>query len=217
MDTHERLTMLERLMSKLLHFPEWCGDRVRKWERNLHIKHMRSKADIGEFFCYRSYNDMEGSRCKIFNLNVREKIRIGNYVKLNGTLFCNKKAQISIGDYTVIRSGTVINADNAITIGKSCFISGDVLIYDNNGHPLSPHLRAKQIENLHITPIENYEAENAPITIGNDVWIGIRAIILKGVTIGDGSVVAAGAVVTKDVPARTIVAGNPARVVKKIS
>jgi len=208
--------MLARLLSKLLHFPEWCGDRTRKWKRDRHIESLRKKAEIGEFFCYRSYNAMEGSKSRIDNLNAREKVRIGMYVKLNGTIFCNKNARISIGDYTVIRSGTVINADNAITIGKNCFISGDVLIYDNNGHPLSPNLRAKQIQNLHRTPIDNYDAENAPITIGNDVWVGIRAIILKGVTIGDGSIVAAGAVVTKDVPAGTIVAGNPARVVKEI-
>ena len=54
-----------------------------------------------------------------------------------------------------------------------------------------------------------------PITIGENVWIGCRALILKGVTIGDGAVVAAGAVVTKDVPANCVVAGNPAKIIKE--
>jgi acetyltransferase-like isoleucine patch superfamily enzyme len=61
-----------------------------------------------------------------------------------------------------------------------------------------------------------YDSECAPVLIGDDVWIGLRAIILKGVVIGDAAVIAAGAVVTHDVPAYSVVAGNPARVVKNI-
>ncbi len=61
---------------------------------------------------------------------------------------------------------------------------------------------------------ENYK-NTSPIKIGNHVWIGMRSIILKGVTIGDGSIVAAGSVVVKDVPNNCLVAGNPAKVVKK--
>lgn len=62
----------------------------------------------------------------------------------------------------------------------------------------------------------NKSGYGIPITVGNDVWIGGSCVILPGVTIGDHSVVAAGSVVTKDVPANTIVAGNPAKILKKI-
>ncbi len=61
------------------------------------------------------------------------------------------------------------------------------------------------------------EERTAPVSIGNDVWIGCRSIVLKGVSIGDGAIVAAGSVVTKDVPAYTLVAGNPAQIKKKVA
>ena len=84
-----------------------------------------------------------------------------------------------------------------ITIGDLCVFGEQVIIRDDDGHTLDD------------TP------RTAPITIGNNVWVGARAMILKGVTIGDGAVVAAGSVVTKDVPGGTLVGGVPARVIRK--
>ena len=96
-------------------------------------------------------------------------------------------------------------------------ISNDVKIYDNNNHPISP---AKRMEmSLGGFSNDNWSwkhASSAPVIIEDNVWIGQFATILKGVTIGKGSIVATRAVVTKDVPPYTIVAGNPAKVVKKI-
>lgn len=209
--------MINKIISKLIHFPEWCAEFTARLKRKIKLNNLRQIATIGNHFCYREYNNMDGAYCNIYNHNSKDSIQIGNYVKLNGTLFCNKKGSISIGDYTSIGKGTVINADNLIDIGNYCFIANDVLIYDNNSHPISPALRRKQMQNLHNRPIDNYEAENGIIAIKDDVWIGIRAIILKNVIIGKGSVVAAGSIVTNDVLPGSIVAGNPARVVKKIT
>ena len=89
-----------------------------------------------------------------------------------------------------------------IRIGDNCLIGPDVGIY-TAGHRLEPEGRVLDVYGL-------------PITIGNDVWIGGHSTILPGVTIGDGAVIAAGSVVTKDVPARTLVAGNPAKIAKNI-
>ena len=89
-----------------------------------------------------------------------------------------------------------------IRIGHNCLIGPDVGIY-TAGHRLQPEGRV----------LDGY---GMPITIGDDVWIGGHATILPGVTIGDGAVVAAGAVVTKDVLPRTLVGGNPARVMKMV-
>ena len=97
---------------------------------------------------------------------------------------------------------SLIQCAFSITIGDNCAIAGDVLIQDTDFHPVFD-------EN------GNEKTYTRPITIGNHVWICAKATILKGVTIGDGAIVAAGAVVTKDVPAHALVGGNPARIIKE--
>ena len=114
------------------------------------------------------------------------------------------ESRIIIGDNVGI-SGSTICAAQSVTIGDNVLIGSGCLITDNDAHPLDwQDRRANKNENtLH-----------APVVIGNDVFIGARSIILKGVTIGDRSVIGSGSVVVKDVPADTIVAGNPARIIK---
>lgn len=92
-----------------------------------------------------------------------------------------------------------------VKIGDRVLFGPNVQLY-GPGHPLDPVIRNGV----------NGPEFRLPITIGNDVWLGGGAIILPGVTIGDGSVVGAGAVVTKDVEPMVVVAGNPAKVVKRI-
>jgi len=208
--------LINRFISKVISFPEWCHDKYILIKIKNKLSSLNNVAIIGKNFCQRDYNKLYGCNCRIYNLNSKCKVVIGDYVKLDGTIFCNARGSITIGEYTVIRTGSVINADNNISIGKYCFLSKDVIIYDNNGHPTNVELRRKQLLNLHHTPIDNYQGINAPVVIENDVWIGNRAIILKGVTIGQGAIIGAGAVVTKNVPPNTIAAGNPAKVVKKI-
>ena len=82
-------------------------------------------------------------------------------------------------------------------------------VHDNDGHPLDPE---KRRNSLPITP-----ADASPVKIEDNVWIGARATILKGVTLGRNSVIGTGAVVTRDVPSDAIVAGNPAREVGKLA
>ena len=125
---------------------------------------------------------------------------------------------IAIGQNCWIGGGGSISAAQSITIGDFCAISKDVEVRDNNSHPLDPLERRASLSNARDGwNLGNwYDSEISPIVIGNDVWIGRRSLILKGVRIGDGAVVAAGAVVTKDVLPLTVVAGNPARCVKQI-
>jgi len=93
----------------------------------------------------------------------------------------------------------------------------NVRLWDTNNHPVSVSERHQQCEFIALKGfIDSYEAGGGNITIGNDVWIGMDAIILGGVTIGNGSIVAAGSIVTNDVPENVLVAGIPAKVVKKI-
>lgn len=117
------------------------------------------------------------------------------------------KAVISIGDDVGI-SGSTLRCSNRITIGNHTIVGSGCLIIDTDGHPLSASDRRMSDYYRH--------TKSLPIVIGDDVFIGARCIITKGVTIGNGAVVGAGSVVTHDVPPDTIVAGNPARIVKKI-
>jgi acetyltransferase-like isoleucine patch superfamily enzyme len=113
-------------------------------------------------------------------------------------LLIGPHARLKIGDRSYITANSRVIVKGDIEIGSDCAISWDVQLMDTDFH--------------HITPgCENTKK----IKIGNRVWIGSRATILKGVTIGDGAVIAAGSVVTKDVPPRTLVAGNPARVIRE--
>ncbi len=112
-----------------------------------------------------------------------------------------KGGVLSLGRNSYMNA-SLIQCANSVTIGDNCAIAGDVLIQDTDFHAI---LDENGIEK----PISK------PIVIGNHVWICAKATILKGVTIGDGAIVAAGAVVTKDIPARCVVAGNPAKVVRE--
>ena len=105
-----------------------------------------------------------------------------------------KNAVIRIGSGTYLNRNTVIVSNRSVEIGEHCRISWDVVIMDSDQHE-----------------IPGKETGDQSVVIGSNVWIGCRAIILKGVHIGDGAIVAAGAVVTKDVPPYTVVGGVPAK------
>ncbi len=112
------------------------------------------------------------------------------------------QGRIRIGDYALITPGVRISASDSIEIGDNCMIASGAYITDSDWHGIYDRIERNP--------------EPAPIRIGNNVWIGDGATVLKGVTIGDNSIVGAGAVVARDVPANVVVAGNPARVVKEL-
>ncbi|MFZ5572828.1 MAG: acyltransferase [Thermodesulfobacteriota bacterium] len=113
--------------------------------------------------------------------------------------------------------GTRIWSTESIHIGDRVQIAHNVNILDNNSHSLDPSIRYRHYRQIMTSghPKTNtFDMQSAPVVIGSDAWIGFNSIILKGVTIGKGAIVAAGSVVTKNVPEFAIVAGNPAAVVK---
>ena len=107
--------------------------------------------------------------------------------------------RITIGDRVFINSGVVIMSVLEVTIGNDVAIANEAYIMDSDSHG-----------------VEGRPVKNAPVRIGDGSWIGARAIILPGVTIGRRCLVAAGAVVSRDVPDDSLVAGNPARVVREL-
>lgn len=110
---------------------------------------------------------------------------------------------LHIGSRTFVNYGTSIAAGESVTIGANCLIGTHVLIADNDFHRLEADRR-------------NEAPDTDPVVLADNVWIGQRAMVLKGVTIGENSVVAAGSVVTKDVPANTVVGGVPARILRDL-
>ena len=144
-------------------------------------------------------------------------IKIGNHCEIAGSLISQDDGRITIGDCTMIRENSIIGSICNITIGSYVIISNNIHIYDNNNHPTDPAARKEMCkQDFHGDCWRWKYSEYAPVVIKDNVWIGERSTILKGVTIGEGAIVASNSVVTKDVPPYSIVAGNPAKVVKKI-
>lgn len=127
---------------------------------------------------------------------------------ISGAIIINKGAEIKIGD-NVGMSSTCLWSHKSITIGNNVKIGGDTIILDSDCHSLN-YIDRRSSDDL-IYKIDK------PIIIGDDVLIGARCIVLKGVTIGARSVIGSGSVVTKDIPADCIAAGNPCRVIRDTS
>lgn len=153
----------------------------------------------------------------IFNRHVR-KIEIGERFVCSNSVRSNsigiiqpcvfnistKESRIRIGDNVGI-SGSTINATTEIQIGDNVLIGSGCLITDTDSHPLD---WCDRLNN------DMSKVRKKPIIIENDVFIGARSIILKGVTIGEKSIIGAGSVVTASIPPNCIAAGNPAKVIK---
>lgn len=136
-----------------------------------------------------------GDNCKLYHCDISGDVRIGRYSSIYGP-------------------GTAIHAKlNEITIGSFCSIAKNVQIIEYN-HFLNKPSTYYVNQNIFGSGINNDVTSSGPIVIGHDVWIGVNSVILSGVKVGDGAVIAAGSVVTKDVPDFAIIAGNPGRVVK---
>jgi acetyltransferase-like isoleucine patch superfamily enzyme len=139
-------------------------------------------------------------------LDVRGEISIGDDLKayaapIPARISAGPEGVIVLGDGVFINYGVEIYAARSVTIGDNVHLADMAAIYDTDFHQLE----------------ENAAVRVEPVRIGSNAWIGRQAIILPGVTIGDHAVVAAGSIVTKDVPAKTLVAGNPASVRRELS
>jgi acetyltransferase-like isoleucine patch superfamily enzyme len=147
-------------------------------------------------------------------------VKVGRSTVIRGqlTTFAHG-GQIQIGEYCYVGEGTRIWSAASIVIGNRVLISHGVNIHDTDSHPFDTEARHQHykriIEQGHPT-LNEFGIISTPVIIEDDVWICFGSSILKGVTVGKGSIVAACAVVTRDVVSGVIVAGNPARIVRKL-
>lgn len=166
------------------------------------------------------------------NLNEERALKNDFYLTIGSSnvlygnvIFENKTGCVKIGDRCYMGGGSSIISINSVEIGNDVMISYGVTIYDHNSHSIYWEERKNDVEKVFealnsgsgfISNKDWSVVKSAPIKICDKVWIGFGASIMKGVTIGEGSVVAANSVVVKDVPPYTIVGGNPAVEIKKI-
>ena len=129
--------------------------------------------------------------------------KTGEHFKIISPFLCDYGFNIEIGENFFANTNLVILDEAKVRFGKNVFIGPNCSFY-TAGHPLDVERRNAGLE------------YSLPITVGNDVWFGGGVTVVPGVSIGDGAVIAAGSVVVHDVPAHTLVAGNPARPIKKI-
>jgi acetyltransferase-like isoleucine patch superfamily enzyme len=186
------------------HRPLWVKRASAAWSRIYAQRVLYPQLDaVGEgcsfinprYFCVNGKRIRIGAR--MHTMATRERpIQLTVYPDKAGT------SHITFGDYCIVLPGVRIAAATGVTIGNNCMFATNSYVTDADWH-------------------DQYDRTSAPgktatITLKDNVWIGDSAIVCKGVTIGENSIVGAGAVVTRDVPPNVVVAGNPARVVKEL-
>jgi acetyltransferase-like isoleucine patch superfamily enzyme len=184
--------------------PYWVKKSYLRWRRRYVDYFLRPEcASLGEFctFMKPRYVVISGPNIHIGDCftavaEPQHRVEIGVWGREAGA------GTVRIGRCVLMSPGSRISASDEIVIGDGVMMANGTYITDSDWHTVYDRTRRSE----HVTPVR----------IGNNVWLGDHATVLKGVTIGDNSVVAARAVVTRDVPANVIVAGNPARVVKQL-
>lgn len=143
-------------------------------------------------------------------------IILESHAEMYGKLISINHGKILMGEWSKLGEGSVVYCVNKVVIGKDTAIAANVTITDNNFHPTNPQDRRYMRHTSHDARERSSACSaNSPVIIGENVWIGSNARICKGVTIGDNAIIAACSVVTKDVPANSIAAGNPAKIVRQ--
>lgn len=167
--------------------------------------------------CYTLEFDRSNTIGRSFVLTGRQFVTIGSHNNFGHNVMisawengcCDKRPHIKIGNNCDFGYFNHITCCNKITIGNGVLTGMYVIISDNNHGSIS-------YDERDVRPVDRPLSSKGEVVIGNNVWIGDKAAILSGVHVGDGAVIAANAVVTKDVPAYTVVGGIPAKVIKKI-
>jgi maltose O-acetyltransferase len=160
------------------------------------------------YYCFAGYLPATDGRFFKFVRPVRRFVAQGLFKR------AGKNINIEKGAY--FGDGSQIEIGHNSGIGINCRVCGNVTIGDNvmMGPDVIILTKLHKFDRIDIPMIEQGHAPEMPVIIGDDVWIGTRSIILPGVTIGNGAIIGAGAIVTKDIPEYAIACGNPAQVVK---
>ena len=156
--------------------------------------------------------------CRIEKRHNNSRIFIGNECLINGRLVTEvKSSKIDIKDNVFIGGNTIVDCKQEIVIEDDVLISYECIIFDHDSHSALSHERKNDLSDFKNNNLKWDKIKSKKILIKRNAWVCARSIILKGVTIGEGSIVAAGSVVTENVPDYSLVAGNPAKFIKKVN
>ena len=156
-----------------------------------------------------------GLHARLLTPDGERRVRIGANAVIRGVIRCEGEGRCEVGPEAYVGDGVIISSRTMIGIGEGTLLAHGVQLFDNDTHPLdTAERRAHFRAILKLGPRRDFAIGSRPISIGRDCWLGFGAAVMKGVSIADEAIVAAGAVVTSDVRPRTIVAGNPAREVR---
>lgn len=159
------------------------------------------------------------SRINYKDLCVKKRctINVGDNSLVEGRIiFDREKASVKIGDRSFIGGSTVLVCASSITIGDDVLISWGCTIVDHNSHSIMWPERKDDVVKWIKGEKDWSKVPVSQVVVQNKAWVGFNSIILKGITVGEGAIIGAGSVVTRDVDPYTIVAGNPARIIKEI-
>jgi acetyltransferase-like isoleucine patch superfamily enzyme len=175
--------------------------------RDAELRRLTTVADSAKLFATTSFDVLS-----------RQQITLAEHAVVHGALrAATPAARITVGRYSYIGPETRIVAEAAVAIGDYVLIANDVVILDSDMHAYDWQERRREAEAIaRQEPYSREAVAAAPVVIEDDAWIGAKATILKGVRIGRGAIVAAGAVVTSDVAPFTLVAGVPARPLREL-
>lgn len=170
--------------------------------------------------CVCSENTTFFKEAGIKNCAPRASVNIGSNCNIRGTIYVlSKSGKIEVGDYFYLgKDSSLWCYDKKISIGDRVLIAHNVSIFNNNTHSTNPEFRFAHYKSIiNSNNYEGVDIKGSDTVIGDDVWIGCNCVILKGVNIGNRAIVAAGSVVTTDVPENVLVAGNPAKIIKQLT
>ena len=194
---------------------------LKTWEKNNYLKKVKDSLQLSSNSYYGNNFQVEFRNRK----KGRTYLAVGDQSIIDGTfIFERESGYVSIGERVHIGSSTFISISE-IRIGNDVTIAWDCVFYDHNSHPV-PWDERKQDTIIELQDLRQYgdmirnknwdHVISRPIVIKDKAWIGFGGTILKGVTIGEGAVVAAKSVVVKDIEPYTVVGGNPAQVIKRL-
>jgi len=198
--------MIKRILRQII--PPFILKMKKRIHNHIYIGQLRQKATVGE------NTEMEGM------IDKREPgsiVTIGKDCWIQADLVTEiASSRIDIGDNVFIGSGTVFDCVEHISIADDVKIGFNSLFMDCDNHSIRYSVRKNDLADYKKNKRDWSMAKKAPIRVDKGAWLGARVIVLKGVTIGEGAIIGAGSVVTKSIPAWTIAAGSPARVIREI-